>query len=426
MKSNASPRLSAVRILSSVFKGELYDVEDAVSMSSDDKRDRDLCRRLVFGAVEKNEELTDRLNLVSKTPVSKMRPMLAANLKAALYQLLYLDAVPDFAAVNEAVTITKKTVSPSLAGFTNAVLRAALNSAVDYKPSSLSAEYSLPEWFINSLAADYGKENALKICEGFSRKTADIIRVNTLKTDLSSLSSVYGSRLSPLTDTAAVFTFDGSVSEDERFKNGLFHFQNLSSQMCVETLSPSAGETILDCCASPGGKSFTAAEIMNNVGHIDCLDVSEEKVAKIKDGAGRLGIDIIETRVGDAKTYDCEKRYDRIICDVPCSGFGLLRKRPYIKLKSEASLSELPDLQFAIAKNCLRLLKTCGTLVYSTCTLREAENGAVVKKLIETGEAECVSSGVTAGVIDKENMITVIPDGIREGFFFAKLIKTGK
>ena len=165
---------------------------------------------------------------------------------------------------------------------------------------------------------------------------------------------------------------------------------------------------------------------MNNVGRIDCLDVSEEKVSKITEGAKRLGIDIINARVGDARTYDCEKRYDRIICDVPCSGFGLLRKRPYIKLKSEASLSELPDLQFAIAKNCVRLLKDGGTLVYSTCTLREAENGAVVRRLLETEGVKLVSSGVTDGVIDKDNMITVVPDGIREGFFFAKLIKTGK
>ncbi|MBR2327823.1 MAG: 16S rRNA (cytosine(967)-C(5))-methyltransferase RsmB [Clostridia bacterium] len=419
-------RITAVKLLTTLYKGELIDVESKIAALIPDKRDAELCQKIVLGTVEKDEELCERINSVSKTPVCKMRPMLASNIKASLYQLLYLDSIPDFAAVNEAVAITKKLVSPSLAGFTNAVIKNACRAASEYKVKSESARYCLPDWIISSFKRDYGVENAMRLCEGFLQKTADIIRINNLKTNAAELKEHYGERIRILNENAAEFIFDGDVSEDELFQKGFFHFQNCSSQLCAKALSPKENDVILDSCASPGGKSFTLAEEVNDKAVIDSVDVSEKKAEKIKSGAQRLGITSINAVVADSTVFQSGREYDKILCDVPCSGLGQLRKRPYFKLKNESDLSGLPELQYKIASNCVKMLKKGGTLVYSTCTLREEENGAVVKRLLESGELEIAKIDCEIeNVINKNNMLTVIPNGSYEGFFVAKLIKKG-
>ncbi len=419
-------RLTAVKLLSKLFGGELPDVESKVASLIEDKRDAELCLKIILGTVEKNEELAERINAVSKTPVSKMRPILAANVKAAVYQLLYLERIPEFAAVNEAVEITKKLVSPSLSGFTNAVIRNTVRNKDNYIPKTDAAKYCLPDWITKSFTENYGKENAEKILNGFSQKTADIIRINNIKTDSKALKEVYGNRITLIDESSAEFIFEGDVTVDENFKNGYFHFQNCSSQFCVSVLAPRENDTVLDACASPGGKSFTAAELMGNIGEIDSVDVNEKKIKKIEDGAKRLGITIIKPTVADSTEFSSGKKYDKILCDVPCSGLGQLRKKPYFKLKNEKDLSELPKIQYQILKNCAKMLKNGGTLVYSTCTLRSAENEEIINRFVENNDFEIAPIKPTfENAICKNGTVTVIPNGKFEGFFVTKLIKKG-
>ncbi len=419
-------RLTAVKLLSKLYGGELIDVESKVASLIEDKRDAELSLKIVLGTVEKDEELTERINAVSKTPLGKMRPIVAANIKAAVYQLLYLEKIPEFAAVNEAVEITKKLVSPKLAGFTNAVIRNAVKGKDSFVPKSTAAKYCLPEWIIKSFEKDYGAENAKRLCEGFSEKTADIIRINNIKTTANELKSLYGERIEIIGENTAEFIFNGDVARDEHFQNGLFHFQNCSSQFCVSVLDPKENDKMLDACASPGGKSFTAAERMNNLGEIDSVDLNEKKTEKIAKGAKRLGLTVINPTVGDSTSFYNGKTYDKILCDVPCSGLGQLRKRPYFKLKNEKDLKDLPEIQYKILENSAKMLKSGGTLVYSTCTLREDENERVVSRFVENNDFEILPiTPEFENFICKKGMITVIPNGKYEGFFVAKLIKKG-
>ncbi len=421
-------RLVAVKTLKTLFSNELTDPEILIEKEITDKRESDLSRRIVYGVLEKNEELEARISMVSKTEIKKIKPLMLANLKVALYQLLFLDKIPDFAAVNEAVLITKKLISPSLAGYTNAVLRNAIRKSEEYTSKTDAAKYNVPAWMISSFNKDYGSDVAQKILSGFAVKTNDIIRINTLKTTFEEVKELYKERVKASSfENSAEFVFEGNVAEEDGFKKGLFHFQNLSSQLCVKILSPRENQEVLDSCSSPGGKSFTMAEIMNNTGKIDCLDVSLPKIEKIVSGAKRLGITNLNPTVCDASKYQTEKKYDVILCDVPCSGLGLLRKKPFIKLKTEQSLKELPNLQFSILNNVSKYLKEGGTLVYSTCTLRKKENEEVLKRFLKQSDFEVVPTGIEIeNSVNNENMLTVLPNGDYEGFFIAKLKRKEK
>jgi 16S rRNA (cytosine967-C5)-methyltransferase len=203
--------------------------------------------------------------------------------------------------------------------------------------------------------------------------------------------------------------------------------QDEASALCVAAMDAKEGDLVLDACACPGGKSFGMAMAMKNQGKIFARDLHKNKLSLIETGAEKLGISIIETGVQNASVHNPEMpAFDKILCDVPCSGLGQLRKRPYFKLKNEKDLKDLPEIQYKILENSAKMLKSGGTLVYSTCTLREDENERVVSRFVENNDFEILPiTPEFENFICKKGMITVIPNGKYEGFLVAKLIKKG-
>ena len=204
-----------------------------------------------------------------------------------------------------------------------------------------------------------------------------------------------------------------SVFQSECFKNGLFHAQDLASQRCVENFAPQKGDVVFDMCAAPGGKSFTIAQIMENCGKIYSFDLYEHKIKLIKDGAKRLGINIINSKLGDASVYNPDlPKADKILCDVPCAGLGVIRRKPEIKYKDFGFVDKLCELQYNILNNASLYLKDKGVLMYSTCSLSKKENEDVCNRFLDEHK-EFINGG----------MVTVEPYTNSDGFFFAKFIK---
>ena len=211
------------------------------------------------------------------------------------------------------------------------------------------------------------------------------------------------------------------------FAEGLFHVQDLSSQLLCALVDPQPGERVADVCAAPGGKSFTLAERMQNRGALDAFDLYKGRVNLIRRGAGRLGLSVVSAAVRDAADGPCEKQYDRVLCDVPCSGLGVIRRKPEIRYKSPESFAGLPALQLQILKHSAALVRPGGLLFYSTCTLHRAENAAVVEAFLQSNPAfepyALPLSGISRSVPDEPaHMLTMMPmDFGGDGFFAAGL-----
>ena len=304
---------------------------------------------------------------------------------------MFMDKVPDSAAVNEAVKLIKSSKESRNAGFANAVLRNIIRSEITVPdgndPYSLSVRYSCPEWIINSFINDYGAETAEELLKESLKPAPVVIRVNTLKTDTKTLKAELEKRGIPAqtaeTENALLLKKGIDAADFDLYKNGFFYAEDLSSQTAVSVLNPKKGERVLDMCAAPGGKSFTMALLMENAGEIISCDLYEQRVGLIKSGTERLGIDIIKPMTADACVYNEDFGvFDCILCDVPCSGLGVLRRKPDIKYKPESDFTELQKLQYRILENAARYLKKGGRILYSTCTLRREENEKLVNSFI--------------------------------------------
>ncbi len=384
------------------------------------------------------------INSFSKTHTTKMKPYVLAVLRSAVYQIIFMD-VPKSAAINESVKLIKNRGLSGLSGFANAVLR---KIAENYKTvdlpedtaENISVEYSHPLWLVKMWLSYYGEDFTRELCKSNCGKPAVTICLNTLKTDMKGLCQSLEKdgveyqkayylknsiRISKISDIASL----------EAFKKGYFHVQDESSSLAVNVLSPKEGEKILDVCASPGGKSVLIAEMMNNKGIVVSRDIFDHRLELIKDSASRLGIDIIQTQNHDATVFnpkDVEK-YDRVIVDAPCSGFGLMRKKADIRLKKDGNdIDSLIKLQRDIFSAVWQYVKKGGVLVYSTCTVSKKENQNNVKWFLENFPFEA------------ENIQNYLPDNIKapesengfiqlftnvhgtDGFFIARLKRKEK
>lgn len=350
------------------------------------RQDRAFVTEIVNGTLRNLIYIDHVLNTFSKTKTEKMKPWLLAVLRSAVYQMYFMD-VPDSAACNEAVKLAGVRGYASLKGFVNGVLRTAAKKKNDIPlpqkgtAEYLSVTYSHPLWLVRMWAAYYGYEETEKIC-AYDNQSPDVtIRVNTLKTNKAELRQML--------EEAGVEVKDGHVCENalhltktadlsrlEAFQKGLFHVQDESSQLAVKILDPQRGESILDMCAAPGGKSFTAAETMENEGKLISCDIYEHKIELMEEGAKRLGIGMMECMVKDAAEVEEEHPlFDRVLVDAPCSGLGLMRKKPDIRLKKNGDeIDSLTDIQRRILENGAGYVKKGGVLVYSTCTLCRKEN----------------------------------------------------
>jgi 16S rRNA (cytosine967-C5)-methyltransferase len=320
------------------------------------------------------------------------------------YQMIFLDRVPDFAAVNEAVRLSGRSC-PRAKGYVNGLLRAfgrALPDLPKAKPWSMS------EGLEKLLKDQYGAE----ILYRFSHRPLLQLCVNTMRASVSEVCEETGAV--PSATEGIVELAGGAPPELQGFEEGHFFVEGAASAKAVAALDPRPGQSVLDLCAAPGGKSFAAAVHMNGTGRIVSRDLTPQKVARIKEGAVRLRFDLIETAAADAAVYDAalDSAFDCVICDVPCSGLGVMAKKPEIRLKDPKDFATLPPLQLAILKNGLNFVKEGGRLLYSTCTLNKAENEAVT--------AAFLAENKNFTVLSEE---TLLPAADMDGFYYCVMTR---
>ena len=292
----------------------------------------------------------------------------------------------------------------------------------------LSVEYSVPEWICRLWLESYGKEKTVKMLQTVNNRPSLTLTVNTLRTSPAGLSEKLNlagikAELSPISKYSVLLDGAVPISSLEPFE-GEFFVQDEASALCVAAMGAKPGDRVLDACACPGGKSFGMALSMNNEGSIRSLDLHKNKLSLIESGAQKLGISIIETGVQNASVHNPEMPvFDKILCDVPCSGLGVIAKKPDIRYKSEEDIVRLPVLQAKILETNSSYLKAGGTLVYSTCTVNPAENRKIVESFL-AAHPEFSLCPFTAGSIVCDGMLEILPyEYHTDGFFIAKLCK---
>lgn len=371
-----SSRLIAFETLYRIFTDNSYSNIALDSVLKKFNEDKQFISALVYGVVERKLTLD---YFIEKYTDGRIKPKIKTILRMGAYQLLYMDKVPNSAAINESVKLTKEIKQDYYSKLVNAVLHKI--DADRQIPDDLSVKYSVPQCLINMWIKQYGRD----IVEGFLPCINDRPPVfaipNTLYVDADELfyelqcdgivCEVYG-------DCVKINSaFD--LSKSKAFLNGLFYIEDLSSFQCARVLGANQGETVFDMCSAPGSKAFTMALDMKNEGKILSFDLYEQRVNMIRKSAKRLGINIIDASVNDALVHnDSIPAADRILCDVPCSGFGIIRRKPEIRYKELDSIKELPSVQLKILETSCEYLKNNGSLIYSTCTLNKKENEKVV------------------------------------------------
>lgn len=397
--------------------------------------ERAFCTALFYGVIERAITLDYYISLLSDR--EDIDTNVRVILRMGLYQIIYMDKVPDSAAVNESVSLARRFwARKNSEGFINAVLRSYLRRKDEIKlPDKkkepikhISVKYSMPEWLCRHFSENYGADTAEKIFDEFNKVPPMTLRVNTLKTTRESLMerlSAAGIKATPTKNAPHGILLAGGTpySALEAFE-GEFFVQNEASQICIEALGAREGEKILDACACPGGKSFGMAIDMKNAGEIHSCDLHKNKLSLIERGAESLGISIITTMKRNAAKEDTRGvLYDRILCDVPCSGLGVIAQKPDIKRKKEEDIERLPTVQANILRESAKHLKKGGVLVYSTCTLNPAENADIVNAfLAENKDFSLVPFEV--GEIKTDGMTELFPHIHKtNGFFIAKMKK---
>lgn len=424
-------RLLAFKILSKIEHEKAYSniVLDNV-LSNYQATSAPFVCNLVYGVIERKITLDYILSQFLSQPLKKLNPKVLTVLRMGTYQLKFMDKVPVSAAVNESVKLVKKAKCAYASGLVNSVLRKIAAEKIplpqtDDKVYDLSIAYSCPQGLVSHYIKDYGYEDTKKLLEASVGAVPLVIRVNTLKTAADELVELLrnegvNAEIADNFYNALIIKIGNSVFKTDCYKKGLFHAQDLASQICVEQLNPKPNDVVFDMCASPGGKSFTMAEMMENKGEIYAFDLYDHRVKLINGGAKRLGIDIIKGTVEDSSVYNANLPLaDKILCDVPCSGLGVIRRKPEIRYKDLGFVDKLCDLQYNILCCAAKYLKNCGVLVYSTCSLNKKENQQVCDKfLLLNPDFRKID------LTDDDGYMTLMPHkNGTDGFFVAKFTK---
>ena len=401
---------------------------------------------LVNGVLKRRLTLDCLISQFSNVKLEKISVWIINILRLGIYQLLYLSRVPASASVNESVKLAVKFGHRASANYVNAVLRNIDRSRSEFKfPDEkdavkyLSVKYSYPEWLSERWISAYGREFAEGLMQAGNDKPAYIIRINTLRTGKDELMKrLYekGFNVKPgkyLDDTLCVENPAGIMKTDE-YREGLFIVQDESSMLPVRVLEPRPGQLLMDVCSAPGGKAAYAAALMNNEGSVIARDIYENKLGLIRKTSQRLGLNIIEERAADAAVTDPEYKgkADRVLADVPCTGFGIIRRKPDIKwARKQEDIHELSMLQKSILNASAEYLKPGGVIVYSTCTFGEEENEAIIDEFInENPDFELVDFNelLPEGLeCSRIGMLQLYPNVHgTDGFFISKLRRIGE
>ena len=390
--------------------------------------DKGLASMLLYGVTERRLTLDYQISLLSDRPVLSIDPAALCAIRIGLYQLIFMDRIPPHAAINESVSL----VSRKLSGFVNAILRAFTRSEGVRYPSPddsfteyLSVRYSVCPALCEKLTGIYGRERGESILRGFERIPDTTLSANTLKISRDDLAAhIDGATATDLSPRG--IKVRGAVRELYGFSDGLFFVQDEASQLCVEALDARAEDRLLDICSCPGSKSFGAAISMKNRGVIHSFDLHAKKLPLIESGAKRLGITIIDTAVCDGRKFipELEASADRVLCDVPCSGFGVLSKKPELRYKDPKVSEALPDIQLDILENACKYVKQGGVLVYSTCTIFPEENEGNLRRFLDRHPEFSLLPFEAGALSVPSGYITLLPDEYpTDGFFISKLVR---
>ena len=437
----------ALKILNEVVNNGAYanialaqELNRQVSKGAFSEQDRRFITELVYGTVKTGATLDWMLSCYLSRPLDKVAPIIKNILRLGIYQLFYLEKVPASAACNQAVELTKKYGHAGTVKFVNGVLRNAARSPEkivypdrEKQPVTyLALKYFHPEWLIERWVKRLGAESCEKLCQTNNIVPPLSIRTNTIKTNREEL-------IMQLTEErvqgqASCWTPEGiicyehpSLATLKSLQAGLFQVQDESSMLVAHILDPQPGEFIIDACGAPGGKTTHIAALMNNTGMVLSTDIYEHKLALIRENAERLALTNIKTMALDAVNLGTEypSKADRVLVDAPCSGLGVLRRKPDSRWrKSEAILRDLPKLQGAILASAAQCVKPGGVLVYSTCTTESEENQDIVNEFLQANPAFTLEITGQYLPVNKrsESMLQLWPhiDGV-DGFFIARM-----
>ncbi len=424
-------RNAAFRVLTRCRKNGAWS-EDAVSAEVKrgqlHEKDAALCAKIALGVMQNTEYLDYYIDAFCTTSVQKLDPKVLDILRLSAYQILFLDKIPPFAAVDEGVKLCKQYANPRAAGLVNAVLRriAEGRDALPEIPGEggaqyLSVRYSHPLWLVEALVEEHGYD----FTEGFLAANNEQPPVFAHSNPLRPGMGLPGTA----TELPGCVRLESAagITEMEDFREGRFYIQDIAARLAAMAADARPGMTVLDACAAPGGKSVACAMAMENRGRVISCDIHEKKLRLIEENAGRLGISIIETLAMDARTpYDGLKDVaDIVIADVPCSGLGVIRRKPEIRRKPQGELERLPEIQREILNGLAPYVKPGGVLLYSTCTIRKQENEETVDAFLQ-GHREFSREGFTLPVIGavRGGMATLWPHiHGTDGFFICKLRK---
>lgn len=431
----ADARFQVVKLLCKTFgKGGYSNIllDKVLSESDMDEREKRLCAAIYYGVLERKITLDYIISGYCKQKISKLRPEILNILRCGIYQLKYMDSIPDSAAVNESVNLAKKLKLVKLSGFVNGVLRSFVRDDKEIKyPDDrckrLAIEFSVPEYLVEMLTENYG-DDGLSLIETSVGTPPTTVRLNTAvfgREEILEELEQFCPKETFLEDCFEITVSD--ITKHDVYKKGMVHVQDIASQLCCRAVNPKDTDIVLDLCAAPGGKTFTMAELMSGKGEVFSFDLHENRVKLIKNGAQRLKLKNIKAMTGNAAEFNPDLPVaDKILCDVPCSGLGVIRRKPEIKYKEKSEFDRLPEIQYNILENASRYLKKGGELVYSTCTVNLAENEEVVERFLGNHpEFSGVPFLEELGEPFGWYKATIFPNHFgSDGFFISKLVKT--
>ena len=409
-------------------------LKDYIQRDRLDSRDAGLATRLCYGVLQNRGKLDFYLKQLLTGKLKDLHPVVRDILHLGLYQIYELDKIPDSAAVNESVALAKKyNKNPKAASLVNGVLRNAVRTRGTLKePVSYAEKYSHPDELISLLKANLPKGKLEPMLKADNESPDTVVQVNTLKTTVSQLQKMLEEQGVSVCSHSwmpdcLVLSGTGNLEQLTAFKEGLFYVQDPASKLSVFCAQlPKEEIRVLDCCSAPGGKSFAAAIAMDGKGSITSCDIHGHKTALIENGAQRLGLSNITARQQDATqaVSEWKNTMDVVICDAPCSGLGIIRKKPDIRYKNLKEMEELPVLQLQILSNQANYVRPGGTLMYSTCTVLRRENEDVVKAFLESRDDFYLEPLDLPEVFPKNEsgMLTLIPGEYdTDGFFISRL-----
>jgi len=423
-------------------------LDQALKTPALDDRDRALLTELTYGTLRWRGNIDGQLSRYLRQSLAKTDPLIRNLLRLSVYQLLFLDKIPDYAAVNEAVELAKIHGGGKTAGFVNAVLRNFLRQQAgtdqvardDPSAKALAVTYSHPEWLVTRWLNEFGAESAKALMRANNERAPLVLRVNLLKATRKKLLERFlkagiDANSTPWSPQGMAVLSGPAVDALPGFADGLFQVQGEASQLVTYLLSPVPGERILDACAAPGGKSTHIAEMMHDRGELVAVDTSTRGTAKIHENAARLGLESLRVLRADASAEVAGvalESCDRVLVDAPCSGLGTLRGHPEIKWhRNENDVRRLSRLQLKILRRVAGYLRPNGVLVYATCTLTREENEELVEaflaqhKEFELEDAARYLPGQATPMVRDKFFVALPQRDNTDGFFAARMRKVG-